>query len=115
MPLTSSSSQAAAPYCAEVVYLDPSFMGYSGYMCDTSPTTYAVYYSAFGNGVTVTTRDPITTKPGSQTTDAAQKPSNSPASQGPSSAPPLGAIIGGAVGGVGKLPSSVLPLFLYVR
>ena len=101
-------SESAAPACATLVYLDPSHLGVSGYFCDAAPTEYAVYYSAFAGG---STPPAATTTMGNakstKATSADGIPSGTSAAGGKdsgagSSSPPIGAIVGGVVGGVGK-------------
>jgi len=103
-------SASAAPACATLVYLDPNHLGVSGFFCDAAPTQYAVYYSAFAasstpTAVATTAKAPTTARTGTaaptDTSAAGSTNNNNGGGGGGGSSTPVGAIVGGVVGGVG--------------
>lgn len=106
MDQTRYCSDAAAPYCATLLYADPMWAGYTIPTCYATPTTFLIYASTFAvDGATTTGPPGIVFTPTSLRTSGGSPTGT----RGPQTDPvkkkkgvPLGPIIGGAVGGVGK-------------
>lgn len=124
--LTSISSNSDYPSCAALAYADAAWSGYTIPTCDSVATTYLFYRtiagiteSGGGDGFLgdatsseVTSPPPVPTT--LETSASDDGGSNSPATESPDSdqgaAPqeqsaPVGAIVGGVVGGVGECSS----------
>ncbi|KAK3986126.1 hypothetical protein QBC44DRAFT_333847 [Cladorrhinum sp. PSN332] len=116
MDVTRWCSDPAAPYCATLVYADPTWLGYTIPTCYSEPTTLLVYASAFGAGNSPPAPTNIITSPGPVTAPTRSNPTASaPTGSGTGTADrgqsgiqpdekkksvPLGPIIGGVVGGI---------------
>lgn len=112
--LTSSpvdnSSDAANPSCATVSYLGSPYSGYTVPICSTEATTILVYYYSFdaeGGSITTPISTSTTTTSTTTSTTTTTTPTPTPTTPTPTPVPtpstPVGAIVGGVVGGIGKI------------
>lgn len=104
------SSESASPYCAVYGYLDDVWDGYTMILCDSTPTTYDFYYTPEGateDDVTSFVLDD-TSETGSKSTGGkSSEETGEPSDEGDDDdddddgGTPVGAIVGGTIGGVG--------------
>lgn len=92
------SSDLGAPYCATYNYADPEWLGYTMVACYSVSTDFAFYASPFQATSTTTSSSSTTT---TSTTTTSEPPI--PPTPDPDPSVPVGPIVGGVVGGVGKL------------
>jgi hypothetical protein len=88
------SSDPERPYCAVAKYADSTFSGFTFQLCDTAATTVPIYYQAITTMTSSSSYYTLTS--GTTTTTTPPPPPQN------SSSTPVGAIVGGVVGGVGK-------------
>ena len=105
MDVTRYCSNAAAPYCAIYLYADPTWAGYTIPTCYSTPATFLIYASTFAG-----TNGPTNTGPPTIITTPTDPPKPAPTPIEDKKSVPLGPIIGGVVGGVGK--SRIMPTYL---
>lgn len=109
----SHSFNSIYPSCVKHTFADPTLLGYSLWGCGKIATTDLVLRSATDGTSTTTSRSTsINIIPGPDTTTAAPTPQPPPQDQ---QGPPLGAIIGGAVGGFAALAILGFAIFFLVR
>ncbi|KAH0592285.1 hypothetical protein MHUMG1_10031 [Metarhizium humberi] len=105
-------SNTASPFCAIVQYADSSFLGYTFQMCATAATTFPIYYHA-----TETTSSGTTTIGYTLTTSSTSSTSTTTTTPPPpnSTSTPVGAIVGGVIGGLAGLAILGLSAFMFLR
>ncbi|KXX81429.1 hypothetical protein MMYC01_202637 [Madurella mycetomatis] len=133
MDRTRYCSNSAYPSCAALAYADAAWSGYTIPTCDSVATTYLFYMTTAGGSdggdgflddITseVPSSPPVPTT--SEATTSVDGDSNSPATESPDldqgavaqeESAPVGAIVGGVVGGVAVLALIALGAFLLIR
>jgi hypothetical protein len=106
------SSDADNPFCAELSYADPQWYGYTMQLCFPAQTILPIYASTFGAApTTVTTTSPpsptsvtppSSTSPTSISTSLVPGTPTPTPTHSPKPKLPVGAIVGGVVGGICK-------------
>lgn len=120
--------QSTYPVCIQHLYQDPRWTGYTLWGCARSQRTDFVYYtptqltsttsstsSRSTSSSTTSTDDTSSSSSASPTQSADPSTSTSPVPVAHSKSTPVGAIVGGVVGGVGALALIGLALFFLLR
>ena len=119
------SSDSSSAYCAIYDYQDEEWNGYTMHLCTTKRTTYDFYFTPEGadedDVTTIDEEDDITTtssgRRSTTTTDGGSRESTTTSDrqgqgeeeededEDEDNGAPVGAIVGGTIGGVGTYPS----------
>ncbi|CAI4218716.1 unnamed protein product [Parascedosporium putredinis] len=112
-------SNSALPHCAVYKFEDPVWTGYTIAVCDSVSSTYSFFPSPLGV-TTTSSRGRTTTTSTTSETSTSSRTSTSPGPTTTTSEPsgggaPVGAIVGGVIGGLAVLALFAVGLFFILR